>query len=92
MFLERIKWRRSGVFIVNFEHFSHHVLVILLLTLSRWISVESVLNTSFDLNKSMRKDIYLNVKLVLLQLKIRKIIFSNFSNTDRNENNRGDID
>ena len=85
-------WRRSGVFIVNFEHFSHLVLLILFLTLSRWISAESVLNTSFDLNKSMRKDIYLNVKLVLLQLKIRKIIFSNFSNTDRNENNRGDID
>ena len=89
---ERRYWRRSGVFIVNFEHFSHLVLLILFLTLSRWISAESVLNTSFDLNKSMRKDIYLNVKLVLLQLKIRKIIFSNFSNTDRNENNRGDID
>ena len=28
-------WRRSGVFIVNFEHISHLVLVSLLLTLSR---------------------------------------------------------
>ena len=28
-------WRRSGVFIVNFEHISHLVLVFLLLTLSR---------------------------------------------------------
>ena len=28
-------WRRSSVFIVNFEHTSHLVLVILLLTLSR---------------------------------------------------------
>ena len=27
--------RRSGVFIVNFEHISHHILVFLLLTLSR---------------------------------------------------------
>ena len=27
-------WRRSGVFIVNFEHISHLVLVFLLLTLS----------------------------------------------------------
>ena len=26
-------WRRSGVFIVNFEHISHLVLVFLLLTL-----------------------------------------------------------
>ena len=29
------QWRRSGVFIVNFEHISHLALVFLLLTLSR---------------------------------------------------------
>ena len=28
-------WRRFGVFIVNFEHISHFVLVFLLLNLSR---------------------------------------------------------
>ena len=33
--LETHQWRRSGVFIVNFEHISHFVLVFLLLTLSR---------------------------------------------------------
>ena len=32
---ERRHWRRSGVFIVNSEHIPHHVLVFLLLTLSR---------------------------------------------------------
>ena len=32
---ERRYWRRSGVYIVNFEHISHLVLVFLLLTLSR---------------------------------------------------------
>ena len=32
--LERRQWRRSGVFTVNFEHISHLVLVILLLTLN----------------------------------------------------------
>ena len=32
---ERRQWRRSGVFIVKFEHISHLVLVFLLLTLSR---------------------------------------------------------
>ena len=32
---ERRQWRRSGIFIVNFEHISHLVLVFLLLTLSR---------------------------------------------------------
>ena len=29
---ERRQWCRSGVFIVNFEHISHHALVFLLLT------------------------------------------------------------
>ena len=33
--LERRQWRRSGLFIVNFEHISHHVLVYLLLTWSK---------------------------------------------------------
>ena len=28
-------WRRSGIFIVNFEHISHLILLFLLLTLSR---------------------------------------------------------
>ena len=32
---ERRQWRRSGVFIVNFEHISHLVLVFLLLTLNK---------------------------------------------------------
>ena len=31
---ERCQWRRSGVFIVNFEHISHLVLVFLLLILN----------------------------------------------------------
>ena len=31
---ERHQWRRSGVFVVNFEHISHLVLVFLLLTLN----------------------------------------------------------
>ena len=32
---ERRHWRRSGVFIVNFEHISHLVLLFLLLTLNK---------------------------------------------------------
>ena len=31
---ERRQWRRSGVFIVNFEHISHLAVVLLLLTLN----------------------------------------------------------
>ena len=30
----RTKWRRSGAFIVNFEHISHFAIVFLLLTLN----------------------------------------------------------
>ena len=30
-------WRRSGIFIVNFEHISHHVIVFLLLTSNRLV-------------------------------------------------------
>ena len=31
---ERIQWRRSDVFIVNFQHISHLAVVLLLLTLN----------------------------------------------------------
>ena len=33
--IETLEWRRSGIFIVNFEHIPHLVLVFLLLTLSK---------------------------------------------------------
>ena len=35
--IERRQWRRSGVFIVNFEHISHLVLVFLLFTLNKYL-------------------------------------------------------
>ena len=35
---EQHHWRRSGIFIVNFEHISHLVLVFLLLTLNIQLS------------------------------------------------------
>ena len=35
---ERCHWRRSGIFIVNFKHISHIVLVLLLLTLNMHLS------------------------------------------------------
>ena len=38
--VEPSQWRHSSVIIVNFEHISHLVLVFLLLTLSRQISVD----------------------------------------------------
>ena len=50
---ERCHWRRSGVFIVNFEHISHLFLVFLLLTLSRLMSAgkqENVVFYFFEIN------------------------------------------
>ena len=38
--LTKCQWRRSGVFVVNFEHISHLVLVFLLLILSREMPAE----------------------------------------------------
>ena len=46
---ERRQWR-SGVFIVNFEHISHLVLVFLLLTLSRFIPTGMKCVNSFQAN------------------------------------------
>ena len=39
---ERRHWYRSGVFVVNFEHISHLVLVILLLSLNRQMPTAAV--------------------------------------------------
>ena len=48
---ERRSWRRSGVFIVNFEHISHLVLVLLWITLNiklpaGWLSINTMLKVS----------------------------------------------
>ena len=39
------RWRRSGVFIVNFEHISHLFLVFISSTLSKLMSAGAVLTT-----------------------------------------------
>ena len=40
---EQCQWPRSGVFFVNFEHISHLVLVLLLLTLSMQLPAAKLL-------------------------------------------------
>ena len=45
---EQSHWRRSGVFIVNFEHISQLVLVFLLLTLSRWMPAERRVSSAYE--------------------------------------------
>ena len=39
---EQYNWRHSGVFIVNFQHISHLVLVLLLLKLNIFVTVISI--------------------------------------------------
>ena len=34
---ERPQWQRFGIFIVNFEHISHFLLVYIVLTLNKWM-------------------------------------------------------
>ena len=77
----RCHWRRSGVFIVNFEHISHLVLVVfLLLTLSREMPAGSVF-VLIEVVKTRCKMFFIYLKLILqitisinhFQRKINKI-------------------
>ena len=45
---EQRQWRRSCVFIVNFEHISHLVLVFLVLTLSRSMPSGQITDTQVN--------------------------------------------
>ena len=57
---ERRQWRRSGVFLVNFEHISHLSLVGLLLNLKRLAGKTIVIIlTSIYFNSDQMKDINL---------------------------------
>ena len=44
----RRQWRRFGIFVVNFEHILHLVLVFLLLTLSRYMPAGIRVSDLFD--------------------------------------------
>ena len=74
---EQRQWRRSGVFIVNFEQISHLVLVFLLLTLSRQMPAENVLYIVYWYS-SWRHNLleFFNIlkKTALHLHKIRKIV------------------
>ena len=50
---ERHHWRCSGVFIINFKHISHLVLVFLFLTLSRYMPIGTRLSFKQLLRKSI---------------------------------------
>ena len=44
-----LRWRRPGIFIVNFEDISHFVLVFLLLTLSRQMPAGNMIHYEKDM-------------------------------------------
>ena len=73
---ERRHWRRSDVFIVNFEHNSHLVLVFLLLTLGRYMPV-GIIYICFDIiwNKTFRDH--------LLQILNKGLLFTLFYKPER---------
>ena len=47
---ERCQWRHSGVFIVNFEHISHLVLVFLSLTLNKQTLTGTMIGAYFPMD------------------------------------------
>ena len=58
---EQSQWRRSDVFIVNFEHISHLVLVFLLLTLNMQLPARKITNITdhfrgYKIVKSFKKN------------------------------------
>ena len=61
------QWRRSGVFIVNFEYISHLVLVFLLLTLNRQMPTGNVTRGNFVHYTISRKD-HITVKHAVLDI------------------------
>ena len=57
---EQRHWSRSGVFIVNFEHILHLVIVFLLLTLNMWLLAGlQQKKTSFGLSTRSDSTLYL---------------------------------
>ena len=61
-------WRRSGVFIVNFEHITHIVLVFILLTFSRLMPAGKIVQNEKTFNVLRNKSIF----FPYLMLKISK--------------------
>ena len=62
---ERRHWRNSAVFIVNFEHISHLLLVFILLNLSRWMPAGcfSLIKETNRLLSTGMSNIYLKVTI-----------------------------
>ena len=64
---ERRQWRRSGVFIVNFEHVSHLFYVFLMLNLNKYVSWVVLHAISHDLESypafNLLKVNYRNIRI-----------------------------
>ena len=65
---ERRHWRRSGIFIINFEHVLHLFLVFLLLILSRQLPAGSTATQTVTFSKLVRETIGLSHLFPVFQL------------------------
>ena len=61
---ERCHWRRSGIFIVNFEHISHLVLVFLLLTLNMLLPAGELLNIQPKISGGILLTLRLHIQII----------------------------
>ena len=66
---ERRHWRLSGIFIVNFEHISHHILVYLFLTWSKYLPAGSFLSIKLCFICGERQTIDLTLSVKTLSVK-----------------------
>ena len=69
---------RSGVFIVNFEHISHLVLVFLLVTLNMQLPVGKKIKFRKDFFESIESHKYILVILLIFELRIPKLVSKKF--------------
>ena len=81
---ERRQWRHSGIFIVNFEHISHFVLVIPLLTLNTLHMRWCILSDDFILEQCLHstyhpKWSFVSVKIAVIKWNPRWVSFQEFS-------------
>ena len=79
---KRHYWRRSDVFIVNFEHISHIFLGWLLLTLNKYMSAGKEHTRSDPVNKSIFKVKLKDVKKCIWVLLHCRAFIVNFEQTE----------
>ena len=63
---ERRDWRRSGIFIVNFEHISHLVSIVNFEQVNAWVSITLLLFLEMVKNESLAQCSSTNTRVVII--------------------------